>query len=101
MAYDITTSQFVLSSTDYPTQNGVYFRAAASAQGYPDSISNVVGPFNLASNKSRIASTALHFTGNGPITDFYFKAVESAIPSGIAVRVQRRRRQLTKRPGVT
>jgi hypothetical protein len=88
MIYDITTSQFVLSSNDYPPQNGVYFRASASAQGYPNSNSNVVGPFNLASNKSRIASTALHFIGNGPIADFYFKAVESATPSGIAVRIQ-------------
>jgi hypothetical protein len=90
MVYDVATGQFVLNSNDYPTQQAdpVYFRAVASAAGYSDSISNVVGPFNLTSNKPRIGSTALHFTGNGPIADFYFRVVESATPSGIAVRVQ-------------
>ncbi len=79
-----------LNSTDYPSQHAdpVYFRAVASAGGYADSISNIVGPFNLTSNKPRISSTRLFFTGNGPIADFYFKAIESATPSGIAVRVQ-------------
>jgi hypothetical protein len=90
MVFDVTTHQFVLSSNDYPYQQAdpVYFRAVTSAGGYSDSISNVVGPFNLTSNKPRMGSTALHFTGNGPIADFYFKAVESAVPSGIAIRVQ-------------
>ena len=90
MVFDVTTSQFVLSSNDYPCQQAdpVYFRAIASAGGYADSISNVVGPFNLTSNKPRIGSTALHFTGNGPIADMYFRTIESATPTGIAVRVQ-------------
>jgi hypothetical protein len=90
MIFDVITRQFVLSSNDYPSQQAdpVYFRAIASAGGYNDSISNVVGPFNLTSSKPRIGSTRLFFTHNGPIADFYFKAVESATPSGVAVRVQ-------------
>jgi len=90
MVYDVTTRQFVLNSNDYPTQQAdpVYFRAIASAGNYGDSISNIVGPFNLTSNKPRIGSTALHFNGNGPIADMYFRTIESATPAGIAVRVQ-------------
>jgi DNA-binding beta-propeller fold protein YncE len=88
MVYDITASEFVLNSTAYSSLNGVYFRAVSSASGYPDSISNVVGPFNLASNAPRIGATTLIFAGNSDIADFYFKAIESATPSGISVRVQ-------------
>src|SRR5437660_1027837 len=81
-------SLFLLATKAYPAQNGVSFRAIASAGGFPDSISNVVGPFNLASPKARIGSTRLDFIGNGSIADLYFRATESAIVSGMSVRVQ-------------
>ena len=89
MTLDVTTNQFVVSSNEYPHEQAdpVYFRAVASAQGYPDSISNVVGPFNLTSNKPRL-STRLDFTGNGTIADFYFRATESATVAGMPVHVQ-------------
>jgi hypothetical protein len=90
MTYDPTTDQYFLSSNDYPhTQaDPVYFRTVASAQGYPDKVSNVVGPFNLTSNNARLGTTRLLFTGNGSIADLYFLGVESATPNGVTVRVQ-------------
>lgn len=77
-----------LISTSYPAQDGVYFRAISSAGGYPDSISNVVGPFNLATPQPAIGSTRLDFTGNGTVADLYFRATESSIVSGLTVRIQ-------------
>lgn len=89
MTLDASTNQFLLCSNEYPHEQAdpVYFRAIASASGYSDSISNVVGPFNLTSSTSRFSSR-LDFTGNGPIADLYFRATESATPSGVSVRVQ-------------
>jgi hypothetical protein len=88
LTYNDASQMFVLSSRAYPAQSGVSFRAIASAGGYPDSISNVVGPFDLTSSKATLGSTRLDFTGNGNISDLYFRATESATPSGISVRVQ-------------
>ena len=89
MTLDPILSQFLLSSNEYPHAQAapVYFRAIGSAGGYPDSISNVVGPFDLTSNKPRL-STRLDFTGNGSIADLYFRATESATVAGMPVRVQ-------------
>ena len=88
MVYDVSNLQFVLTSSSYPLSGGVSFRAISSAPAYPDSISNVVGPFNLTSAKAQIGSTSLNFTGNGTIADFYFRATESATVAGMSVRVQ-------------
>jgi hypothetical protein len=89
MTLDSSTNQFLVSSNDYPHQQAdpVYFRAVASAPSYADSISNVVGPFNLTSSKPRFSSR-LDFTAGGPIADLYFRSTESAVPSGLEVRVQ-------------
>ncbi len=88
MVYDVSNLQFVLTSSSYPLSGGVSFRAISSAPAYPDSISNVVGPFNLTSTKAQIGSTSLNFTGNGTIADLYFRATESATVAGMSVRVQ-------------
>ncbi|PZR75451.1 MAG: hypothetical protein DLM73_05325 [Chthoniobacterales bacterium] len=88
MTLDPAAFQFVLNSSDYPLQNGVSFRAISTASGYPDSISNVVGPFNLISAKSHLGTTALSITANGTIADLYFRATESTVPAGISVRIQ-------------
>jgi uncharacterized repeat protein (TIGR03803 family) len=88
MVYDVSSLQFVLTSSSYPLSGGVSFRAISSAPAYPDSISNVVGPFNLTSTKAQIGSTSLNFTGNGTIADLYFRATESATVAGMSVRVQ-------------
>lgn len=89
MTLDAANHQFLLGSNEYPHQQAdpVYFRAVASASSYSDSISNVVGPFNLTSTNPRLSSR-LDFTGNGSIADLYFRATESASPAGISVRVQ-------------
>jgi putative Ig domain-containing protein len=38
---------FTHTSNDVPLANGVYFRAIANASGFVDSISNIIGPYNL------------------------------------------------------
>ncbi|HEX4629680.1 MAG TPA: hypothetical protein VH188_01835 [Chthoniobacterales bacterium] len=88
LTYSDALQAFVLNSKAYPPQSGVFFRAVASGGGYPDSISNVVGPFDLTSSKAPLGSTRLDFTGNGNIADLYFRTTESATPSGISLRVQ-------------
>ena len=88
MGYDSSSKKFILSSTNYPLVNGLYFRALASASGYPDSISNHIGPFNLFSNKPRLTPPVLAVTGNGFFADLYFRAQVATATSGMAVRVQ-------------
>ncbi len=89
MTYSDSSQQFFLSSTNYPLQNGVSFRAISKAPGYlPDSISNVVGPFNLASNQTHLGPTALYMSRNGPVANVRFGVTETTIPSGITVRIQ-------------
>ena len=90
MTYDTVTKQFVLNSLNYPAVNGVSFRAISSASAYqPDSISNKVGPFNLASTKPRQTPPTLILTGNGPFADLYFRAFFATAPGGVTLRVQR------------
>ena len=88
MSYNASTQQFLLSTTNYPLQNGIYFRAIAAAPFYPDSISNAVGPFNLATNQNHLGPTKLYITNNGPVANIRFGVTETTIPNGIAVRVQ-------------
>ena len=88
MALDTTKSQFVLNSTNYPLQNGVYFRALSSAPGYSDSISNIVGPFDLSSAGAHIPPVVLLVKRNGSLADLAFTAGEISAPSGVALRVQ-------------
>jgi len=88
MTLDVARNQFVLNSTDYPLQNGVYFRAVSSASSYSDSLSNVVGPFNLASGKPHLPATTLFFQPNIKAADFYFCATELTAQSGVALRIQ-------------
>ncbi len=88
MTYDKTRKAFLLNTLSYPTQNGIYFRSISSASGYPDSISNVVGPFNLVSNKSSLGGIRLYMLGNGSIADFYFRAIAATFTDGMALRVQ-------------
>jgi hypothetical protein len=88
MTLNVAGNQFVLSSTDYPLQNGVYFRAVSAAPGYSDSISNAVGPFNLVSTKPHLSPTRLSVTAGSNIADLYFRARESTVQNGVALRVQ-------------
>ena len=93
MSFDASSGQYILDSCDYPQQNGVYFRAIASASGYPDNISDPVPPvsqpgLNLAPNKPHLPATRLFFKAGGPLDDIYFLASVSGAPSGVAVRIQ-------------
>ena len=88
MTFDVARNQFVLNSTDYPLQNGVYFRAISSAPTYTDSISNVVGPFNLVSSKAHLPPTRLYVECNNSAADLYFRATVASVQSGVSLRVQ-------------
>lgn len=88
MTFDSNRNQFFLNSTDYPAQNGVYFRAIGSASNYPDSISNVVGPFNLTGAKAHLAPTRFAMFTNSSIADLYFRATKSSVQNGEALRIQ-------------
>ena len=93
MFFDVGSKQFILNSLDYPRQNGIYFRAIASATGFPDSISAPVPAaslpgLNLASSAPRLPSTTLQLALNGPLADLYFLATENAPPNGVVLRVQ-------------
>jgi hypothetical protein len=74
MTLDKTSGQFVLTSTNYPLGNGIYFRALSTAPGYPDSKSNVIGPFNLAAGQNHLGSTILNLATNGPGAEMKFRA---------------------------
>ena len=83
---------FVLNSTNYPLQNGIHFRAVTSAAGYPDSISEADGPFDLATNTPHAGPVELtSVTGaaptNAPMT-FSAKVSNDFAGSGISVRLQ-------------
>ena len=88
MTLDKTASEFVLNSTNYPLQNGVYFRALSSAPGYPDSISNVVGPFNLATGTPHLGPTILYLGTTGAGAAIKFRVTETSPPGGIVLRIQ-------------
>ena len=93
MTYSVADKIFVLNSTDYPLQNGVYFRAISSAPTYTDSISNVVPPIekpglNLASSKPHLPPTRLYVECNNSAADLYFRATVTGLQSGVALRVK-------------
>lgn len=88
MAYAPQVTGFILHSTNYPTANSVSFRAIATAPGYPDSVSNVVGPFNLTQNRPHLGPTILFVTTNGEINAIRFGVNETTVPDGTFIRVQ-------------
>ncbi len=95
MTKDETSGRFVLNATNYPLQNGISFRAISSAPGYADSISNIVGPFDLASSTLHVPATKLFLATNGAGQVINFRAQEDNPLAGFAVRVQ-----ATTTPGV-
>lgn len=89
MAYDKSNGLFVLHTTSYPAGAAVSFRGISSANGFNDSMSDPIGPFNLSSNKPHLAAPTLVVTANDPIAPgIYFRSTTSALPSGGSVRVQ-------------
>ena len=88
MTYDFSTDAYVLNSTNYPQQNGIFFRARVKADGFPDVFSNSVGSFNLASAKARAGRTVFRIRRNGVRADFDFRVTEVSPVAGIALRVQ-------------
>ncbi len=88
MTFDPAARQFVLNSTNYPLQNGVHFRVISSAPGYADSISNRVGPFDLATSTPHLGPTVLFLATNGPGAEIKFRARETSPPAGTVLRIQ-------------
>jgi DNA-binding beta-propeller fold protein YncE len=88
MTMDNTTQQFVLSSTNYPTANGIYFRAVSVAPGFSVSKSNVVGPFNLTPGKGHLSPTTLYVATNGPGREIKFRANVAVDQPGTTLNVQ-------------
>ncbi|MBA2269081.1 MAG: hypothetical protein H0W20_00575 [Chthoniobacterales bacterium] len=88
MTWHPTARRFVLNATNYPLANGVSFRAITAAPGYIDSISNVVGPFNLATSQSHLGPTVLYLAANGPGQEIRFRATETSPPAGVGLRIQ-------------
>ncbi len=88
MTYDVARSQFVLNTTGYPAQAGLYFRAISAAPGYPDSISDYVGFFDGSTSGSHLPPVVLLFKRNGTLGDLSFTAGVQAAPSDAAVRIQ-------------
>lgn len=88
MDYDEARQIYVLNTTNYPAQNGVYFRSQVSAPGVSALVSNVVGPFNLASAKPRAGRTLFELKGNELRADFDFRATQLDVPSPVALRVE-------------
>lgn len=88
MTIDKNTGQFVLSSTNYPLANGIYFRAVSMAPGYPNSASNIVGPFDLTPGKAHLGTTTLLLSANGGGQPMYFRALGSTDQAGITFYMQ-------------
>ena len=89
MTYDTSKQQYVLNSTNYPLASSVSFRARVTAAGYEAAIlSNVVGPFNLASSKPRAGQTVFRLIRNGLRADLDFRVAQIASPPSVGVRVQ-------------
>ena len=88
MTLDETTGYFVLNSLSYPLQNGVSFRALSSADGYPDSISNEVGTFDLATSTAHVGPTTLFLATNGPGQEINFRVKQTTALAGVTLRIQ-------------
>ncbi len=93
MTLNVATQRYVLSSTNYPALNGVYFRARVTADGRPEVKSNVVGPFDLGSAAPRLGQTLFHIIRNGRRADLDFRVDMISPRTDMTVRVQS-----TKRP---
>jgi DNA-binding beta-propeller fold protein YncE len=88
MTIDQTTGQFVLSSTNYPLTSGLYFRALSTAPGYPDSRSNIIGPFNLTGSQNHLGTTILYVVTNGGGQEMKFRGKVGTDQAGISLRIQ-------------
>ena len=88
MTRDLASGQFVLSSTNYPLTNGIYFRALSTAAGFPDSASNIVGPFNLTSGKTHLSPTTLFLATNGKAAEMKFQAKVAVEFPAMTLRIQ-------------
>ncbi len=88
MTLDETSGYFVLNSLNYPLQNGMHFRAIASAPGYADNISNVVGYYDLATTALHVVPVSLFLATNGPGQEIKFHVKEATELDGVSVRIQ-------------
>jgi len=66
----------------------MHFRAIASASGYADSVSNIVGYYDLATTAAHVVPTTLFLATNGPGQEISFQAKLSSELDGTSVRIQ-------------
>ena len=88
MTFDASGNQFILNTTGYQAKSGQYFRARATASGYPDSVSNAVGPFDLSQAGAHIPPVVLLVSRNGTVADLDFTAGEISAPNNVALHIQ-------------
>jgi hypothetical protein len=88
MIFDVTTGTYVLNTTTYPRLANVHFRAISSAPANSNSVSNVVGPFDLASSAQHLGRTILSTTRNGIGAKINFRAFDETHPAGVSMRIQ-------------
>ena len=94
MVFDTSINRWALNATNYPHQGGLYFRAITDAQGYVDSKSDPIGPFNLASGAQHLPATRLLLfdqiaTGSvRAATALRLNATQTSNAAGLAVRIQ-------------
>ena len=88
MTRDLKTNLFVLNSLNYPLKNSMHFRAVASAPNYADSISNVVGYYDLATSTAHVVPITLVLATNGPGKEINFQMKEETALTGVTARIQ-------------
>lgn len=90
MSYDYASARYILASTNYPQESGVFFRVHVRTKGFPnaDLFSNIVGPFDLGSAKPRAGKTVFRIKRNGLRADFDFRVTELNGAPGVRLRVQ-------------
>ena len=81
---------YVLNSTNYPLRSPVYFRAIASAPGFPDSISDASEAYDLNSAFLRAGPAVLASPNTVVPTNYLmsFRATVENDAPGVAVRLQ-------------
>jgi len=94
MVFDESSNAYVHNTTGYPLTNNVSFRAISAAPGFGDSISNVIGTFNLVSSTTHLGPTHLLVDGSEsassvtPGASIHFDATQPTDTTGLAVRIQ-------------
>ena len=90
MTQSTDPKQLLLLVNNYPTTKGVCFRAIASASGYADSISNIMGPFDITVTPTPAVTvtTANPLPGSGDGHDSHHPIIVAVDNGAFAATVQ-------------